>query len=75
MPFIEEGPALGKSTLAIKCAGPECFNDIPPDRQRFCSDECLKAYLARATGRLRGLRPLRGYTYQSRRSGPRAEGR
>ncbi len=72
-PFIEEGPPLEKATLAIKCARPDCFNDIPPDRQGFCSDDCLKAYSASVIGKIRGLRTLRGYTYQSRRSGLRAE--
>lgn len=74
-PFVEEGPAPEKSTLASKCGRPDCCNDIPPDRQAFCSDECLKAYSASMTGRLRRLKTLRGYTYESRRSGPGAEGR
>jgi hypothetical protein len=73
-PLIEQGSALEKSALAIKCARPDCVNDVPPDRQRFCSDGCLKAYSASVMGKIRRLRTLRGYTYQSRRSG-RAERR
>lgn len=72
-PFIVEGPALEKSTLTTKCARPDCFNDIPPDRERFCSDECLKAYSVSVMGKMRRLRTLRGYTYHASRSGRRAE--
>ncbi len=74
-PFIEEDPALETSPLTTKCARPDCFNDIPPDRERFCSDECLKAYSVSVMGKIRGLRTLRGYTYQASRSRRRAERR
>src|SRR5712691_4331964 len=74
-PFTEEGPALEKSTLTTKCVRPDCFNDIPPDRQRFCSNECLKAYSVSLMGKMRGLRTLRGYTYQGSRARRRAERR
>jgi hypothetical protein len=74
-PPLKEDPPPERPTVAIKCALPGCVNDVPPDRESFCSDECLKAYSASATGRIRGLRTLRGYTYQSRQPGSRAEGR
>src|SRR3989449_7149598 len=74
-PFIEEDPALETSPRTTKCARPDCFNDIPPDRDRFCSDECLKAYSVSVMGKIRGLRTLRGYTYQASRSRRRAERR
>jgi hypothetical protein len=51
-----------------KCDGPECVNEVPPHRDRFCSDGCLKAYSAVETSKLRWLRTLRGYVYAPRAS-------
>ena len=73
-PREEERPAE-TSTSSSKCARPGCYKDLPPGRQSFCSDECLKAYSASMTEGIRGLRTLRGYTYRSRQSGSRREGR
>src|SRR5216117_2256314 len=58
-PFIEEDPALETSPRTTRCARPDCFNNLPPDRERFCSDECLKAYSVSVMGKIRGLRTLR----------------
>src|SRR2546427_2017662 len=61
-PFIEDDPALETSPRTTKCARPDCFNDIPPDRDRFCSDECLKAYSVSVMGKIRGLRRSEEHT-------------
>jgi hypothetical protein len=50
-----------------KCERPDCDNEVPPHRDRFCSDACLKTYSKMETARPRLLRTLRGYGYTSRR--------
>lgn len=53
----------------MKCERPECVNEVPAHRDKFCSDRCLKSYSATATAKLPLLRGLRGYVYASRQPG------
>jgi hypothetical protein len=53
----------------MKCERPDCHNEVPSHRDKFCSDRCLKAYSAVETSKFRLLRTLRGYGYASHPSG------